>query len=364
MTPAAARLTAALLTPPTAGAIAIVQLVGPGAGAALVRLTGERDWPAGRLRLVRLAGIDDGLAVRLGDELVQLMPHGGPRIIARLLDHLAAMGVEVVERLGSEATYPEADSPLQADALATLSRAASPAAVDLLLAQPALWRGQALPGAGSEAARAILARSDVLDGLVEPPTVVVVGRPNVGKSTLTNRLLGRAVSVVADLPGTTRDWVGATVELTPASEAATVVAAVAVRWLDTPGLRREAGQVESAAIAAARQVIAAADVLVAMRDVELDWPEASDLPRRPDLYVINKVDRRRQDEAPDGRTPATALPISGEHGHNVAVLEDRVIAALGLASLTPPQRWAFSPTLRALLRGDEAVAWDRYTGRS
>ena len=374
--PASPTLHAALLTPPTAGAIAIIQLAGPRATHALAQLTGQRDWPAGRLRLTRFADIDDGLAVRLRDELVQLMPHGGPRIVARLLDHLATMGVCIVEQLDPEATYPEADSPLEADALATLSRAASPAAVDLLLAQPALWRRQPPPAPGSDAARAILERSDVLDRLVAPPTVVVVGRANVGKSTLTNRLLGRNVSLVADLPGTTRDWVGASVELLPqlrggdvdaAARVAGAVVGVAVRWLDTPGLHRAAGRVESAAIDAARRVIADAHVLIAMRDAELDWPEADDLPRAPDLYVVNKVDTPPGNapppgQPPDGRTPATALPISAQRGHNVALLEDRVVTSLGLDALSPPPRWAFSPTLRAVLRGEADIAWPRYAG--
>ncbi|NJL31882.1 MAG: GTP-binding protein [Phycisphaerales bacterium] len=57
--------------------------------------------------------------------------------------------------------------------------------------------------------------------------VVVAGQPNVGKSTLMNKMLGRSASLVADLPGTTRDWVAGWVELE----------GVALHWMDTPGLR-------------------------------------------------------------------------------------------------------------------------------
>ncbi|MEX0885592.1 MAG: GTPase [Phycisphaeraceae bacterium] len=353
-----------LATPPAAGAVAIVQLAGPGTLRMLTALTGiAGDWPRGRLRLARFADIDEGLAVRLSDELVQLMPHGGSRITSRLIEHLVSLGAAVTHEPDPATLYPEADSPLEADALATLARSASPAAVDLLLAQAALWQDEPRPTPGSDAAREILARSDVLDRLVHPPTVVVVGRPNVGKSTLTNRLLGRAVSLVADLPGTTRDWVGATVELKAQSEIRHQQSAINVRWLDTPGLRQDAGRVEAAAITAARRTLASADLLIAMRDPATDWPEPSALPREADLYVLNKADMLPALSGFDIRhseSPATPLPLSAERGDRVDVLEQRIVASLGLAELHPPRRWAFSPTLRALLGGEASMTWARY----
>ncbi|HLG67688.1 MAG TPA: ribosome biogenesis GTPase Der [Acidimicrobiales bacterium] len=68
------------------------------------------------------------------------------------------------------------------------------------------------------------------DGGSEPPRVAIVGRPNVGKSTLFNRLIGEERSVVHDLPGTTRDAVD-TLVTTPAGP---------VRFVDTAGMRRPA----------------------------------------------------------------------------------------------------------------------------
>ena len=133
---------------------------------------------------------------------------------------------------GAPSLYPEAGDRLEAESLAAMARAASPAAIDLLAHQPSLWRmalrrhsagGGHDPdhaGAGSLTDRhrvQILGRSEVLDRLIDPSLVVVVGQPNVGKSTLTNQMLGRSVSIVADLPGTTRDWVAGLAEISGSS---------------------------------------------------------------------------------------------------------------------------------------------------
>ena len=57
-------------------------------------------------------------------------------------------------------------------------------------------------------------------------TVAIVGPPNVGKSTLANRLFGQARSITADQPGTTRDWVGGVAD----------IVGLAVTLVDTPGV--------------------------------------------------------------------------------------------------------------------------------
>ncbi len=332
-----------LTTAPNPGAVAILQLVGPGVEQVLAQLTGRQVWEAGRLCLVDLAGIDRGMAVLLkpGSEgFAQLMPHGGPRVVRSLIEAITSLGI-VVDNLPDPITaFPEADSPIQAEALASVAKAASPSAIDLLLAQPALWRlavqrGKGLKQMGRDK---IQHHSRSLDRLITPPTIVVVGRPNVGKSTLTNRLMGRSVSLVADLPGTTRDWVGGLVELGGAGDA------IAVRWIDTPGLRASDDDIEQHAIGLASQTIGSADVLIVMRDPDSDWPSVQDLPREPDIKVVNKSDLSDTDW-PD------AIPISAVTGHGIDMLQQRVIEALGLSRLGGDILWAFSDTLRRFIRG-------------
>lgn len=335
-----------LMTPPTPGAIAVLQLTGGDTARVLAAVTGRADWPVGHVALADLAGEDHGLAVRLKPGVAQLMPHGGPGVIRRLLARLTEYGVAMATLEAADQArtlYPEADSDLEADVLAAIARAASPAAIDLLARQVPLWQGLADRG---DTGPTPPEGGDPRDRLLQPPTVVVVGRPNVGKSTLANALAGRTVSIVADLPGTTRDWVGNLLELP---------GGIAVQWLDTPGIRDSADAIEQAAIQAARTVVAQADVLIAMRDPETDWPAPADLPRTADLRVVNKID-----DAPPAGPTDPELQISADADRNVNTLQSRVTQMLKLRDLAPERPWRFSAALRAQ---PDAAELRRYCGR-
>ncbi len=353
-------------TAANAGAVAMVQLHGDGAAAVLCALTGVTDWPVGRLRLASFDGIDSGLAVVFEGGAtgpwVQLSPHGGVRVVQRLVDRLVELGAVHEGQPDARALYREAESALEADMLATIARAASPAAVDLLAAQPALWREVAESDALCDEAtrRAIVERSAQLDRLVSPATVVLLGRPNVGKSTLTNRMMGRAASLVADLPGTTRDWVAGLVELTPKQGGTST--AVAVRWFDTPGVRASDDAIEQEAITLAQQVVRSADLVLAMRDGEHDWPVLDAIGRQPDVWLMNKVDDASAAGVDAGASREKPLAISAMTGAGIDALQQRIIASLGLASIEKPERWAFSPTLREVCRSGDVATLKRYVG--
>ncbi|MBB6428919.1 GTPase [Algisphaera agarilytica] len=292
-------------------------------------------WEVGRLRLCHFADIDEGLAGRISETTAQLMPHGGLRVVQKLEAWLKAHAVQPATDIDTQTLYPEAASPIEADMLHAIATAASPAAIDLIAQQPARWRTWLSSDPKSE-----IPNPKSLQHLLTPPTVVVVGRPNVGKSTLLNRLVGRSASVVADLPGTTRDWVGGLVELVPEGGDPTR-GAVAVRWLDTPGLRDSDDTVEQRAIQQARSVVASADVLVLMRDPENDWPEVAELPREPDVWVVNKADA--VGEAWDGR--ADAILVSAQNGEGITALTHAVLETLGVMEIERDPPWAFSPWL-------------------
>ncbi len=311
----------------TPGAIAIFQLVGD-VEPVLASLTGRSDWPIGAARLVHFADIDEGIAVRLGRDTAQVMPHGGPRIGQRLLAWFGEHGVVQVSprELDPLAVYPEAADVYEALALAAVARAASPLAVDLLLDQPRRWRGAPAPLPGD------LARSRRLDRLIDPPVVVVAGAPNVGKSTLSNALLGRSMSIALDLPGTTRDYTTGRIDL----------AGLVADWHDTPGLRDTADPIEVRAIEIARGLLERADLIVAMRDAGTGWPL---LPRRADLHVVNKLDLSRPRAGP-GDEEAGALGISAVTGEGlaelVAAVRDRLVPP---EDLEHPGPWLFDPRL-------------------
>ncbi len=143
MNSSAGCITITLTTARQPGAVALIQLHGQGVTTLLHHLTGRVDWPIARTWLVDLGGVDQGLAVCLRDDWAQLMPHGGPRVVERLIDRLVELGAIYEPHPEPRALFPEAASAMEADVLATIARAASPAAVDLLAAQPELWRQMA-----------------------------------------------------------------------------------------------------------------------------------------------------------------------------------------------------------------------------
>ena len=180
--------------------------------------------------------------------------------------------------------------------------------------------------------------------------IAIVGRPNVGKSALFNRIAGRRIAIVHDLPGVTRDRVMAEVEWH--GRPFTVV--------DTGGiglLRREKAEdvIQAAALQQVDLAIEAADVILLVVNVQegivpLDVEVASKLrlAQKPVLVVINKVDT---DRAAPGAAEFAALgydrlfPVTAIHGYGI---EDLMDAAL---SYLPPMPALDAPKTAA----DESV---------
>lgn len=348
-----------LTTANTPGAVAILQLHGDDVAKVLEQLTGRSHWPNRRAMLVNFADIDEGLAIVLSGQAAQLMPHGGPRVVQRLLQHLTqTIGCTYDVRPDTRSLYPEAKSAIEADVLHAIAHATSPAAIDLLAQQPQHWRAL-LQQAGEPSItqrQRIAARTQTLNQLLTPPTVVVAGPANVGKSTLINTLIGKNVSIVADLPGTTRDWVGGRVELSATNNAQQ---AIAVHWLDTPGLRISDDTIEQRAIDLARQQIEQADVLIAMRDPDQPWPGADTLLRKPDLYLINKVDDALSPDTDAGLSPDHPLRVSAANSRNLDHMQHRIIDCLGLARLGS-EPWAFTKKLLAWCDSGEQSLLAKY----
>ena len=122
-----------------------------------------------------------------------------------------------------------------------------------------------------------------LHWLLHPPRVAIVGAANVGKSTLANRLFAQERSITADIPGTTRDWVGEMANLD----------GLAVQLVDTPGIRQTEDAIEREAIQRSEPQIRRADLVILVLDASrpLAADQAPLLDRFPDsLRVINKVD--------------------------------------------------------------------------
>jgi GTPase len=161
------------------------------------------------------------------------------------------------------------------------------------------------------------------------PIVAIVGRPNVGKSTLFNRFIGRRLAIVEDVPGTTRDRVYAEAEWN--GRRFTLV--------DTGGLELQPGsQIEARVQDQARIAIDEADLILFVVDAEaglapLDHEVADRLRRatKPVILVVNKVDNPiREMEAAEFHALGFehTAAISAQHGRDTGDLADLVVEHL------------------------------------
>src|SRR6516164_6337480 len=111
-------------------------------------------------------------------------------------------------------------------------------------------------------------------------TLAIVGRPNVGKSSLFNRLVERDLAIVTATPGTTRDLVSETVS----------IAGIPVRLLDTAGIRDALDEAESIGVRKSREALADADIVLVVLDAS--HPTSDDTARRRDTELVSLVARR------------------------------------------------------------------------
>jgi len=165
-------------------------------------------------------------------------------------------------------------------------------------------------------------------GTRDRPLVVIAGRPNVGKSTLVNRIVGRRAAVVEERPGVTRDrkeleaeWCG---------RAFTVVDTGGWLSSDDPLDAQVSAQAERA-IAEADVVLLVVDVTVGLIDEDLDVARVLKRSGRPVRVVVNKVDSsQREADAWDALALGlgTPWPISALHGRGTGDLLDDVISLL------------------------------------
>lgn len=202
-----------------------------------------------------LLGIDDGVVLGIDERTVLLMPHGGIAIVRAISAALSERGVAVRDAVDPVELYPEASSEIEAWCMLALSISTSPMAVEPLLEHNRRWAAMGTQAIGDAAGIKANQHERALDRLIHPPTVVAVGRANVGKSSLLNALVGRHVALVADVAGTTRDHVGAPVDL----------GGLVIRWVDMPGIDERLGERDEFGIAIG--TLAEADLIVHCIDV-------------------------------------------------------------------------------------------------
>ena len=181
-----------------------------------------------------------------------------------------------------------------------------------------------------------LGAEDVAEAIEEaaapPPVVAVVGRPNVGKSTLVNRILGRRQAVVQDVPGVTRDRVSYDALW---SGRRFVVQDTGGWEPDAKGLQQLVAEQASVAMRTADAIIFVVDATVGATTADEAAARLLQRSGQPVFLVANKVDTERG-EADAAELWSLGLgepyPVSAMHGRGVADLLDKVIDALPAVS--------------------------------
>ena len=349
-----------LLTPPGRGAVATLLVEGPGALEAVENVFHARrllaDGPGDRPRFGRLGNApgEEVVAWRRAVDAVEVHCHGGPAAVERVTELFVGQGCRTVD--WKSWTRARHDDAIQAAALVALAEARTGRTATILLDQyqGALRREldaldktlcQGNRDATAEQIHVLLARGPLGLHLTRPWRVVLAGRPNVGKSSLINALLGYRRAIVHHVPGTTRDVV----------TAATVLDGWPIELADTAGLREGEHDVERAGIRRAEAELAEADLVVLVFDQSQPWtPEDDALAKAwPEaLTVHNKCDLA---SSPAARPPG--LHTDALHGAGIDALGHAVAARL---VLDPPPPGAAVPFLAeqitALQTAAEAVA--------
>jgi len=389
---------AAVATPAGRGGIGVVRISGADLSAIVEGVLGAV--PASRtatLATFRGAGdepLDQGIALYFpapasytGENVLELHAHGGPAVLGLLLGRCLDLGARIAEpgeftrraflNGKLDLAQAEAVADLIDAATATAARAAARsltgafseeihAAVDGLIELRGFTEAvldfpeediefmRTADAAGKladlrERVAAIIARARQGSLLREGLDVVLIGQPNVGKSSLLNQLVGEDVAIVTPVPGTTRDAIRSRIE----------ISGIPLHVIDTAGLRPTADAVEKIGIERTWASIARADLALIITDARepRHAGDATIIGRLPEglprIVVRNKIDllgidaRRLSDE------DDAEVWLSAKTGAGLELLREAILSAAGARDAMEGVFLARERHLRAL---DSAAA--------
>jgi len=341
----------ALATASGTAAIAVVQLAGPNASGILAEHV--KPYHVGELGRIDLAGVYDTVGRQIDQVLVscvsdrpaiyEITCHGSMRIVQRVIETFRQSGAELApSTLLSGLTY-RLDNPVARMAYQLLPKARTTLAARFLLHQAHHGLAELCRSIPARTARRAdlenaLAYWPAVKYLIDGLTVVIVGPANAGKSTLLNYLATHEQALVTDVPGTTRDYVQADLE----------IGGLPIRLIDTAGLGHTGDPLSHQARQKTVQACHAADLAIVLLDAAGTKPTAAqfaqvaDLPaaralidRNRAVIVLNKIDFTQRtctlNEAIDLWPSCTKLEISALTGRNIKLLENAIWKTIGLA---------------------------------
>lgn len=397
---------AAIATAPGMGAIGVVRVSGPNLATLIGSLIGAplkpRQAVLARFRDAAGEVLDVGLALYFpaphsytGEDVLELQAHGGPVVLHLLLKRCLELGARPAQpgEFTQRAYLNDKLDLAQAEGVADLISAATVEAargalrslqgvfsqeVERLVRQ--LIELRALveatldfpeeeievlrQAAFGERVEVVLGYLDrvlsaskkgrlIRDGL----QVVLVGRPNVGKSSLINKLVNEDVAIVTDIPGTTRDTIRQTID----------IAGIPVHLVDTAGLRDPGDPIERIGIERSWSAIRGADLLVVIQEAVREEEDPafmtefpSDLPR---IVVLNKADLIGGVKASGLREGSERIWVSAKTGAGLDLLRDAIRERAGWSSPGEGFFMARQRHLEALERAKGYLANAREKGR-
>jgi tRNA modification GTPase len=299
---------------------------------------------------------EDIIVCRRTASLLEIHCHGGFFARQRILDSLKSACFEVK----SWQEWPHCDwlDPEIQTAIASAAARRLPLTQTLKTAAVLNWQvcgalDRAIAdcqvhlreGRGNQAAALLdelLGWRNLARHLTEPWRVAIVGPPNVGKSSLMNRLAGFERSIVFDQPGTTRDLV----------TSLTAINGWPVELIDTAGIRESAEGLEVAGIGLARTALQTADLAILVRDatrraLDLAIDELTRFDKRPVVQVDNKMDL--VGDAAAWQVEERGLPVSALTGEGIETLLQTVARQLVPVEPAMHQPIPFCPEHFALL---------------
>ena len=400
--PAPADIIAAIATPAGRGGIGIVRVSGPDLGRIIAGVVDRPLSPRAATFAIFLGAhgeaLDQGLALLFpapasytGETVLELHGHGGPAVLALLLHRCLELGARLAEPgeftkrafLNGKLDLAQAEgvADLIEAATTTAARAAARsltgafsreihAVVDALVELRMFTEAtldfpeediefvREADAAGKlatlgERLAAVVGRARQGSLLREGLGVVLIGQPNVGKSSLLNQLVGEDVAIVTPVPGTTRDAIRSSIE----------IRGIPLHVIDTAGLRPTSDVVEMLGIERTLAAIAQADLALVVTDArEPDHPADDEVAARlpdtlPRILVRNKIDLTSL-EARSERTDTatTEVWLSAKTGAGVALLREAMLSAVGAPDDMEGTFLARERHLRALQAADSHLA--------
>ncbi len=361
----------AAATPPGTGGVGVVRISGEAVEAIAEAMLGSLPEPRyATHRTFRNATgdeLDAGIALYFpapgsftGESVLELQGHGGPVVLAMLVDAAVELGARLAEpgEFTQRAFLNDKLDLAQAEAIADLitsgteqaARAALhslsglfsaevdalaerlvrlrmhvEAAIDFPEEEIDFLSDDQLAARIEECARAfadLRHRARVGRVLRDGYRVVIVGKPNAGKSSLLNRLSGEEAAIVTEVAGTTRDILREQINID----------GLAVELVDTAGLREDPDRIEEEGIRRARKALQSADAVLWIQDAREPLQEAIDeaAPEGAEIIVVrNKIDTT-------GDAPGLVddlVHVSAKTGAGIDALQERLRRAAGYRNL-------------------------------